>query len=98
MPDDVETREAASGKRMIEIKVRLWTDDLANGKGMIRPKHAWSAGVVRIESNDAHGIVPLRPLPFNSLSEIPGKIEKVLIDHGIVVHPSGRMAKYLSSD
>ena len=41
MPDDVETREAAHGKRMLEVRVRFWTNDLAEGKGRIRPKHAW---------------------------------------------------------
>jgi hypothetical protein len=95
MTDDPETREAAHGKRMIEIKVRLWTDGLADGKGKIRPRHAWTAGVVRIERNDAHGIVPIQPLPFNSLMDIPSKIEKVIIDHGITLHESQRMSKYM---
>jgi hypothetical protein len=95
MSDAFETREAAWGKRMIEVKVRFWTDKLADGKGTIRPKHAWGAGVVRIERNDAHGIVPIDALPFNSLLEIPAKIEKLLIDQGIQIHPSTRMAKYI---
>jgi hypothetical protein len=94
---DVETREAEYGKRMIEVKVRLWTDDLAGGKGRIRPKHAWGAGVVRITRNEAHGIVPGDPIPFNSLMEIPAKIEKLLIDHGVEIHPSRRMAKYIAN-
>jgi hypothetical protein len=98
MADDVESREAEYGKRMIEVKVRLWTDDLAGGKGRIRPKHAWGAGVVRITRNEAHGIVPGKPVPFNSLMEIPSKIEKVLIDQGIEIHPSSRMAKYIVED
>jgi hypothetical protein len=50
--------------------------------------------VVRIERNDSHEIVPQAPVPFNSLSEIPAKIEKVLIDQGITLHRSNRMAKY----
>jgi hypothetical protein len=98
MADDVASREAEYGKRMIEVKVRLWTDDLAGGKGRIQPKHAWSAGVVRITRNEAHGIVPEKPVPFNSLMEIPSKIEKVLIDHGIEIHPSRRMTKYIVGD
>jgi hypothetical protein len=96
MSGSIETREAAWGERMIEVKVRFWTDKLADGKGKIRPKHAWGAGVVKIERNDAHGIVPLDPLPFNSLSEIPAKIEKLLIDQHIQIHPSTRMAKYFA--
>ena len=33
---------------MIEVKVRFWTNDLADGKDRIRPKHAWGSGVVRM--------------------------------------------------
>ena len=32
---------------------------------------------------------------FNSLAEIPAKIEKALIDHGVTIHKSDRMKKYL---
>jgi hypothetical protein len=77
------------------VKVRFWTDTLA-GKGKISPKHAWTAGVVRIEGNEAHGIKPHRPRPFNSLMEIPDAIERVLTRHGIVLHASGKMRKYLT--
>ncbi len=45
MPEAIESREAAHGKKMVEVKVRFWTNDLADGKGKIRPKHAWGAGV-----------------------------------------------------
>jgi hypothetical protein len=95
MPAAVEAREAAHGKKMIEVKVRFWTNDLADGKGKILPKHAWGAGVVRIASNDSHGIVPGTPVPFNSLAEVPAKIEKLLIDQGITIHKSDRMKKYM---
>jgi hypothetical protein len=95
MADSIESREAAHGKKMIEVKVRFWTNDLADGKGKIRPGHAWGSGVVRISPNDAHGIKPLDPIMFNSLAEIPSKIEKVLIDHGITIHKSERMKKYI---
>jgi len=94
MADGIETREAAHGKKMIEVKVRFWTNDLADGKGKIRPRHAWGSGVVRIAPNDAHEITPQDPIMFNSLAEIPSKIEKVLIDHKITIHPSDRMKKY----
>lgn len=92
MPEDVETREA---KRMVEVRVRFWTNDLADGEGRIRPKHAWGAGVVRISPNDAHGIEGGKPLPFNSLAEIPAKIEQQLINHGVTVHKSTKMRKYI---
>lgn len=94
MPESIESREAKHGSKMIEVKVRFWTNDLAEQKGRIRPRHAWGSGVVRIARNDSHGIEPLPPIMFNSLAEIPVKIEKVLIDHGVTVHKSERMKKY----
>jgi len=94
VPESVESREAKHGSKMIEVKIRFWTNDLAEGKGRIRPKHAWGSGVVRITRNDSHGIEPLAPIVFNSLAEIPMKIEKVLIDHGVKIHQSERMKKY----
>jgi hypothetical protein len=52
-------------KKMIEIKVRFWTNDLAP-EGAVLPKTARSSGVVRIESNAAHGITSGKARPFNS--------------------------------
>ena len=96
MAESVEAREAKHGSKMIEVKVRFWTNDIADGKGKILPKHAWGSGVVRIGSNASHGIVPKDPLMFNSMAEIPAKIEKVLMDHGVTIHKSDRMRKYMS--
>ena len=96
MAESIETREAKHGKRMIEVRVRFWTNDLADGKGRIRPRHAWGAGVVRMEPNDAHEIAGGEPIPFNSVAEIPAKLEKLLIDHGVTIHKSSRMKRYMS--
>jgi hypothetical protein len=79
---------------MLEVKLRFWTNDIAEGKGNIIPKHAWSAGVVRLESNKSHGIVPGAPLPFHSMLDVGSVIEKCIIEHGIVLHPSRRVKKY----
>jgi hypothetical protein len=95
MPESTDARDAAYGEKMIEIKVRFWTNNLATGRGKVRPKHGWTSGVVRIERNDSHDIVPKSPVPFNSMGEIAAKIEKVLIDHDITLHRSDRVAKYL---
>jgi hypothetical protein len=89
-------REAKYGEKMIEVKVRFWTDSLAGEAGKIVPKHGWTSGVVRIESNKSHGIKPKHPHPFNSLLDVGAAIEKVLIDHDIVLHPSRRMKKYIA--
>jgi hypothetical protein len=91
------SREAKHGQKMIEVKLRFWTDDLAETKGSIIPKNARTSGVVRIERNQAHGIVPKSPRPFNSLLEIGSAIQDVLIEHGIVLHPS-RTDKKLIKD
>ena len=61
---------AAHGNKMIEIRVRLWTDNIAqSGKGTVLPKHAWDAGVVLLQTNSAHGISGQNPVPFNGFAE-----------------------------
>jgi hypothetical protein len=94
---NLTTRAAKIGQRMIELKVYFWTNKIARGKGRIHPKHAWGSGVVRLERNDAHDIRPHNPIPFHSTLELSAVIEKVLIQHGIVLHPSRRMKKYHSA-
>jgi hypothetical protein len=94
---DVKPREAQHGERMIEIKIRFWTNDIAKGKGIIRPKHAWARGLVRMERKEAHNIVPQKAIPFNSLMELPSVIEKVLLAHGITLHASPKMKKYFNT-
>jgi hypothetical protein len=78
-----------------KIKLRFWTNDIAKGSGYIAPKHAWGSGVVRLERNTSHGIKPSNPRPFRSLLDIGAVVEKVLIAHGIVLHPSEQMRRYL---
>ena len=80
---------------MIEIKLRFWTNGFATKEGYVKPKHAWSSGVVRIERNDTHGIKPSSSRPFHALLDVGTMIERVLISHGIILHPSKRMKKYV---
>ena len=94
--DDVVSKEAKQGEKMIEVKLRFWTNDISEEPGKVIPKNAWAAGVVRIDRNKSHGIEPSKPLPFHSLLDIGAVIEKVLIEHGVVLHPSPKMKKYLS--
>lgn len=91
----VEQLEAQHGQKMIEVKLRFWTNNLAD-EGRIRPKHAWASGVVRMTRNDAHGITPGGPLPFHSLLDIGRVVEKTLIEHGVQLHAPRRMKKYFS--
>jgi hypothetical protein len=95
MPENIEAREAQHGEKMIEIKLRFWTDNIAPERGKVIPKHAWTGGVVRMEANGSHGIRSAKPKVFNSLLEVGAVIEKVLIDHGVVLHPNERMKKYV---
>ena len=91
--------EANQGEKMIEVKLRFWTNDISpdQGKGVI-PKHAWTAGVVRMERNRSHGIVPANPKPFHSLLYIGVVVEKVFLQHGIVLHRSKTMKRYVSGE
>jgi len=94
MTQTLEEREAEYGQKMIEIRVRFWTNDIASAKGKIVPKNAWASGIVRIEKNETHGINPSSAEAFNSMMELTGAIETVLIENGIVLHPSKKMRKY----
>jgi hypothetical protein len=92
----IVTQEAKWGEKMIEVKVRFWTNNIAEEKGKIRPRHAWASGVVRIDANRAHGIRPTKPIPFHSLMDLSAVIEKVLISHGITLHAPRKMQKYVA--
>ncbi len=85
---------AKIGERMIAVTVRFWTNDIARGKGRVRPGNAWTSGTVRMEPNDVHGIRSRQDVKFNSLLTLPAAIEKVLIQNRIVLHPSADR-KYL---
>jgi len=93
----IAEQEAKYGEKMIEVKIRFWTNNIASEKGRIIPKHAWSSGVVRMEPNKSHGIVPDSPRPFHTLMDVSAVIEKVLIEHGIVLHSSTKMKKYFDA-
>jgi len=95
--EDVASLEAKQGEKMIEVKIRFWTNNISSEPGKVVPKHAWTSGVVRIESNKSHGIVPKNPLPFHSLLDVNAVIERVLIEQGIVLHPAPRMEKYIEA-
>ena len=91
----IDEKEAAFGERMIEIKVRLWTNDIADTEGSVLPKHAWSSGLVRLTRNATHGIGSNKALPFHSLMDLTSVIEKILIQNGITLHASRETKKYL---
>lgn len=81
-----EEREAKHGEKTVLIKVRLWTDKIAEEAGNIVPKHAWDYGTVNLERNESHGIEPAKPIHFNSMDELLTKIEELLTREGIELH------------
>ena len=95
---DVEEIEAPHGEKMIEVRLRFFTNEIAVGEGNVIPKHAWAHGTVTMERNPTHGIVPSRTAHyFYSLLDIGAAIEATLIDHGVVLHVSKPMQKYLAN-
>lgn len=84
----IEPREAAHGEKMIEVRVRFWTNDLAEG-GRILPKHAWSSGAVYLRTNPSHGITSQEAVMFNSLAELPEAIQGALANGGVALHHGG---------
>jgi hypothetical protein len=84
------------GQKMIEVKVRFWTNDIAGDAGKIVPKHARTSGVVRLKPKDLHGIKKVKAVPFHSLLDLPAAIEKLLIRGEIQLHASRKMKKLLS--
>lgn len=90
MTNTANSRKAKHGEKMIELKVRFWTNGIADKQGWVVPKNGWSRGMVIMERNESHEIVPKDPRPFNSLMELPQVIEKVLIEHDIKLHREGK--------
>jgi hypothetical protein len=85
---------ARHGDKTFELTIRFFTDDIAE-EGKIMPKHGWTNGAVRMSSNPLHRLKPKGGRPFNSLMELPGVIEKVLIENGIVLHASRKTCKLI---
>ncbi len=87
------------GQRMVEVRVRFFTNKIAEEKGHIVEKNIWDNGMVSLKSNDAHGIESCEsPTPFNSFSEIVMAIEEQLIQNGVKVHFNRRRMKKLMAE
>lgn len=87
---------AVHGETTIEIRLRFLTDDIAESKEKrkIVPKHCWTMGLACIPKNKSHGI-GYREIHFDSLMEIPAKIEELIIKEGITLHTCRKMEKYI---
>ena len=99
MPENNQTsRQARLNEKMIELRVRFWTNDIAETVGEILPKHAWDSGVVHMQRNVSHEIEPQNPKPFHSLMDLTAVIEKVLVEHGVRLHSGRRSQKYFVTE
>lgn len=74
--------DAPHSDKMIEITIKFWTDDIAEGEGKVLPKHMHNSGMIRLSANRTHNI-PSAPTPFRSVTELPAKIEEMLERHKI---------------
>ena len=92
-----KTVAARFGERMIEIKIKFWTNNIARSRGQVVPKRAWDSGMVLIERNAAHGIVPRKPLPFHGVMDLSRAIAKVLVAQGITLQLNAKSRKLLTS-
>jgi hypothetical protein len=79
-------RETKAENKMIQIKVYLWTDQLAPKKGAILPKHAWEGGWVFLPANKLHGIRANRKKAFHRFSELLDTVGDILRQNGINIH------------
>lgn len=95
--DDVQPVVAAANEKMIEVRLRFWTNNLADRPSdrRVLPKHAWDTGTAEMTTNKTHGIQSQDPVPFNSMMEIPRAVEKVLLQHGVKLHPGNRSRKLI---
>jgi hypothetical protein len=81
-------------QKTITLKIRLWTNGISLANDVDRRKHAKTKGTVSMERNDTHGIVPTKRFHFQSLLGLGGAVERLLIEHGIKLHPSEQMRRY----
>lgn len=83
------------GEKMIELRVRLWTDEIAEVDGAIVKKHCWDYGTVSMLQNDSHGIEPQGDTHFHSIMDLTGVVAEVLARHGVRMHVGPKSAKTL---
>lgn len=93
-PEQPEEKKAQHGDKMIELRVRFWTHEIAEKPGHVVPKKGWDSGMVAMDNNETHGIDPDTPRPFSSFVELQQAIHDTLVAHGVSLKPS-RVTKIL---
>lgn len=92
----MKSKKGTYGEKMIELRVKFWTNDIAPKSGDVLPKHCWDSGMIVFERNHLHEIANKKNQPFHSLPDLIGKIEKMLISHGVTLHHGNRSRKTFS--
>jgi hypothetical protein len=91
-----EEFEAKHGEKMITLDVKFWTNNIAEQDGHVVPKHGWTWGVVRVQSNPSHGIKTNGQYKhFHTMCEIGPAIEAARAEADVVLHANPTMKKYL---
>ncbi len=90
--------EGQQGNKMIELRVRFWTNNIAKGDNMVAPKHCWDSGMVAMDRNTLHEITGREQMPFHSLMTLSHSIEKLLLRNGIKLHMNHRTKKLYSEE
>lgn len=78
--------QATYSDKIIQVKIRFWTDGIAKKEGHIIPKHCYSSGYVLIAASRIHGIPTGIKAPFVSISGLPKAIDKVMAEAQLILH------------
>jgi hypothetical protein len=86
-----KSRIADYGDKTIKLTVAFWTNDISRKPGRIVKGEAWDTGFVYVQTNASHGLTNdgSSHVPFNSISEIPRAVGRVLVNNGVKLHPGG---------
>ena len=92
-------RKANYGEKMIEVRVRFWTDEITNTPKVILPKHAWDYGYVEIAANTSHGLKQSgSSVKFGSVLELPQAIADLLVQEGVQLHIGAKLGKLITCE
>ncbi len=89
--------EGVHGQKTIEVTLRFWTNDIAEGEGKIQPKECWDAGTLNLSTNRLHNI-EYDHQPFNSLLSLLSGLEDLLIRNGIHLRHGNRSYKLFAEN
>jgi hypothetical protein len=82
------TKAVPKGERMIEVRLKFFTDELSGRPGYIVPGYCWDHGVVVVSANQAHEVkVGGNPLIFHTLDGIPDAVTRALHRSGVTLVP-----------